>query len=71
MPKKKKTRNEKIKSSYRLDNFALKIGEQEERKDKKEFAYLDRQYVGKDLMRTVIYSALILGLLMMAKRWVG
>ncbi len=69
--KQRKTKSEKVRSSYRLENFSLKAGEQEERKDRQEFGYLDKQYVGKDLAKTVIYSALILGLLFVAKSWLG
>ena len=44
-----KTREEKIKSSYRLQNFSLKVAEKEAEKDRNEFGYLSSHYVVKDL----------------------
>lgn len=69
MPKKRKTREEKVRTGYRLENFKLREEETRERKDVGEFAYLSKQYVVKDLARTVLYSLVILGLLFLAKQY--
>ena len=71
MSKKKKTREEKIKSSYRLKNFNLNLGETQAKKDVEEFAYLKKDFVKKDLMKTVIFSVLIVLLLVLAKKYLG
>lgn len=71
MPKTRKTREEKIKSAYRLANFRLNVEAVKEKKDANEFGYLSREYVKKDLIKTVIYSGVIVVLLALAKRYLG
>ncbi|MFH1244847.1 MAG: hypothetical protein V1487_04745 [bacterium] len=66
-----KTRAEKIRSGYRLQNFKLAEGARREVKDASEFGYLSSEYVLKDLRKTVLYSLVIVGLLVMAKRYLG
>lgn len=68
---KKKTREEKIKSQYRLQNFKLKIEEVQARKDVQEFGYLSKEYVRKDLTKTLVYSAVVVVLLAAAKKYFG
>ena len=58
-----KTREEKVKSAYRLQNFSLKIKEKQIEKDRNEFGYLSSHYVVKDLTKTLLYSLIILVLL--------
>jgi len=69
MPKKRKTKEEKVRSSYRLGNFRLREEEQREKKDAREFGYLSKDHVGKDLGKTLLFSALIVGLLVIAKKY--
>jgi len=71
MPKKKKTKEQKIKSGYRLANFRLNESERVERKDREEFGYLSKEYVKKDLVKTVLFSAVIVALLLAAKKYLG
>lgn len=71
MPKKRKTREEKIKSGYRLQNFKLKLEENREKKDQEEFGYLAKDYVRKDLTKTMIYSLIVIVLLFLAKKYLG
>lgn len=66
-----KTREEKIKSSYRLQNFRLQVSQKQEEKDTNEFGYLSSHYVVKDLTKTLVYSLIILILLVVAKRYLG
>jgi hypothetical protein len=66
MPR-KKTRTEKIESGYRLKNFKLASSERTAVKDANEFSYLSSEYVAKDLMKTLIYTAIIVSLLVLAK----
>lgn len=66
---KKKTREEKIRSAYRLQNFRLKVEDSRTKKDVEEFGYLSKTYVRKDLMKTVIFSVIILTLLLLSKRF--
>ncbi len=68
---KKKTREEKIKSAYRLQNFKLRVGEVQARRDVQEFGYLSKEYVRKDLTKTVIFSLVIVVLLIIAKKYLG
>lgn len=67
----KKTREEKVKSAYRLQNFRLQAEERVAVKDASEFGYLSSNYVVKDLTKTGIFTLLILGLLLLAKRYLG
>lgn len=67
MPKKRKTREEKIRSAYRLDNFQLKAEETRERRDVDEFGYLSIGYIKRDLAKTLLLSVVIVGLLILAK----
>ena len=62
-----KTREEKIKSAYRLQNFSLKVAEKQVEKDRNEFGYLSSHYVVKDLTKTLFFSLIILGLLLGAR----
>ncbi len=66
-----KTREEKIKSAYRLQNFSLKIAEKQIEKDRSEFEYLSSHYVVKDLTKTLAYSLVILTLLLVARQYLG
>ncbi len=70
MPR-KKTREEKIQSGYRLKNFKLAVSERTAVKDASEFSYLSSEYVMKDLTKTLVYTALIVGLLVWAKMRLG
>lgn len=71
MSKARKTRAEKIQAGYRLHNFRLAEAERVEVKDASEFGYLSSEYVMKDLRKTVVYSLVIVGLLALAKRYLG
>jgi hypothetical protein len=71
MPKVRKTRDEKIKSQYRLANFSLQVKEAEVRRDKEEFSYLASEYVVRDLSKTILYTAVIVTLLVLAQRYLG
>lgn len=71
MVKKKKTKAEKVRSGYRLQNFRLKAEEQMERKEAQEFGYLSKEYVKKDLTKTILFSLVIVGLLVAAKYYLG
>lgn len=66
-----KTREEKVKSAYRLQNFSLKIKEKQIEKDRNEFGYLSSHYVVKDLTKTFAYSLVILTLLLAARQYLG
>jgi hypothetical protein len=67
----KKTREEKIQSGYRLKNFRIAASERSAVKDANEFGYLSSEYVVKDLSKTLLYTAIILGLLVWAKMRLG
>lgn len=67
----KKTKAEKIESGYRLQNFKLSVAERTESKDATEFGYLSSKYVVKDLTRTVVFTAVIVILLVLAKIKLG
>ncbi len=67
----KKTRAEKIESGYRLKGFKLAASERTAVKDANEFGYLSSEYILKDLSRTLLYTAIILGLLVWAKMRLG
>lgn len=69
--KQRKTRAEKIQSGYRLQNFRIAEAERVAVKDANEFGYLSSEYVMKDLRKTVIFSLVIVGLLVVAKKWLG
>ncbi|GAB4026941.1 MAG: hypothetical protein Fur0011_3800 [Candidatus Microgenomates bacterium] len=66
-----KTKEQKIKSAYRLKNFKLQLKEKQEEKDRNEFGYLSSHYIVQDLTKTAIYSIIIVGLLLIAKRYLG
>lgn len=70
MPR-QKTREEKIKTAYRLQNFSLKVAAKQVEKDRNEFGYLSSHYVVKDLSKTLIYSLVILTLLLVARQYLG
>ena len=65
----KKTRDEKVKSSYRLQNFKLEVAERAAQRDVDEFGYLAKRYVAKDLSRTLLFSVIVVGLIVGAKVW--
>lgn len=67
MSKQRKTREEKIQSGYRLQNFELAASERTEMKDANEFAYLSSEYVVKDLSRTFMFTLIVVGILAGAK----
>ncbi len=67
----KKTKAEKIESGYRLKNFRLAMAERTAAKDAGEFGYLSSEYVVKDLTKTLAYTTVILGLLVLAKMRLG
>lgn len=67
----KKTREEKIQSGYRLQNFKLAAADRTAVKDASEFGYLSSEYVVKDLMKTLVFTAVIVGLLVLAKIKLG
>ncbi len=67
----KKTRAEKIESGYRLKNFKIVAGERMAVKDANEFGYLSSEYVVKDLSKTLLYTAIILGLLVLARQFLS
>lgn len=71
MAKTRKTREEKVKSAYRLQNFQLQAEERVAVKDANEFGYLASEYVVADLRKAVIYTTLILLLLWAAKLKLG
>ncbi|MEI6690834.1 MAG: hypothetical protein WCL07_03750 [bacterium] len=66
-----KTREEKIKSSYRLANFKITEGAKREEKDIAEFAYLDASFVKKDLFKTIVVSIIMVGIIVAAKKYLG
>ena len=65
----KKTRDEKVRSSYRLQNFKLQVAERAAQRDVDEFGYLAKKYVAKDLSRTLLFSVIVVGLIVGAKVW--
>ncbi len=65
----RKTREEKVKSSYRLQNFKLQVAERAAQRDVDEFGYLAKKYVAKDLSRTLLFSVIVVGLIVGAKVW--
>ena len=67
----KKTRAEKIESGYRLRNFRIEASERTAVKDASEFSYLSSKYVVKDLVKTLMFTAIIVGLLVLAKIKLG
>jgi len=69
MPKKRKTKEEKIKSGYRLEGFKLQVEESQKRRDVQEFGYLSKEYVRKDLTKTVLYTMVVVVLLFVAKSY--
>lgn len=71
MTAKRKTREEKIKSQYRLRNFSLKLAEADSRRDLEEFGYLASEYIVRDLSRTAVFTAIIITLLVLAKKYLG
>jgi hypothetical protein len=67
----KKTRAEKIQTGYRLQHFRLQVKDIQTQRDATEFGYLSREYVGRDLLKTVTYSLLIIVLLFVARAYLG
>lgn len=67
----KKTRAEKIESGYRLQNFRLAASERTATKDANEFGYLSSEYVVKDLLKTLVYTVVIVAILVWAKIRLG
>lgn len=68
---KRKTKEQKIQSGYRLKNFKLAATERSIAKDVSEFSYLSSKYVIKDLTKTFIFTMIIVGLLILAKIKLG
>ena len=68
---KKKTRKEKERIKYHLEGILLKQKEKMQERDREEFGYLEAKYIRKDLIKTVVYSLVILGLIFVAKRFFG
>lgn len=60
MAKKRKTKAEKVASTYRLKSIHIKTEERRKVRDSDVFAYLSSDYVKKDLLRTVGFSTLII-----------
>ncbi len=71
MAKQRKTKEEKAKSQYRLQSFNLVATERMESKDASEFAYLSNAYVVQDLVRTGIFTLIVITILVLAKRLLG
>lgn len=69
MPKKRKTKEEKVKAAYRLQNFELKVEESKRRREQQDFGYLSKKYVKQDLVKTLVYTLIIVGLLIVAQRY--
>ncbi|MFZ2199535.1 MAG: hypothetical protein WAV40_01965 [Microgenomates group bacterium] len=67
----KKTKAEKIESGYRLKNFSIAASERTAVKDASEFGYLSSEYVVKDLMKTLVFTGVIVALLILAKMKLG
>lgn len=67
----KKTREDKIQSGYRLQNFKLAGADRTAAKDASEFGYLSSEYVIKDLTKTLVFTVVIVGLLILAKMKLG
>lgn len=62
MAKKRRTREEKIKTSYRLKDFSLNVKEIREKRDFEGFGYLSSSFVKKDLIKTMVFSLVIVGI---------
>ncbi len=71
MPKQRKTKEEKARSEYRLQNFRLQAVERVVAKDAHEFSYLSSEYVVRDLTKTAIFTAVIVTFLFLAKKYLG
>lgn len=71
MSRQHKTREEKVRTAYRLKNFKLDTAQVAERKDREEFGYLATEYVKQDLLKTLVYTLIIVGLLLFAKLKLG
>jgi len=65
--KTRKTRQEKIAHSYKLGTFVLQADAISMRRDVQEFGYLDSTYVIQDLLRTLLYTVIIVTLLVVAR----
>lgn len=68
---KRKTKAEKIESGYRLQNFRINASERTAVKDANEFSYLSSEYVVKDLLKTLLFTVIIISLLAYAKIRLG
>mgnify|MGYP001576273274 CR=1 FL=1 len=71
MPKQRKTKEEKIQSGYRLQNFKMNVAVRTATKDANEFSYLSSEYVVRDLAKTLVFTAVIVALLVWAKIKLG
>lgn len=60
--KKRKTRDQKIKASYRLQDFSINVEDTRKKKEIQGFGYLGVEFVKRDLLKTVIFSIMIVGL---------
>ena len=67
----KKTKAEKIESGYRLKNFSIAASVRTAIKDANEFSYLSSEYVVKDLIKTFLFTTIIVLLLVVAKMKLG
>ena len=72
MAKKRRTKAEKVRSSYKLKDFRVReTRDFETKKDAREFGYLSREYVGGDLKRSVMFSLIIILIeVVIARYWV-
>lgn len=68
---KRKTREEKKKAAYRLQNFSLEVQGSQSKKDIQEFGYLAKEYIRQDLTKSVLYSVVIISILFAARYYLG
>lgn len=66
-----KTREEKIKTAYKLHDFRIAEENRQEVKDANTFAYLDARFVRGDLLKTVVVSTLMVVIILLAQRYLG
>lgn len=62
MTKKRKTKSDKIKIQYRLKDITIGDENRRERKSQDSFSYLSSDYIKRDLLRTVGFSVVIIGI---------
>ena len=66
--KKRKTKAEKVKTSYRIDDFVVREEEMVTRMDDDNFGYLSKEYIGKDISKTVLFSVVIVLIIVFLSR---